>query len=179
MFAIEVSHGRYEAETEKEARKLFRKGEKVQRQKEKEQAAESKLAYDRAKSVGYDILTRIIEAKSEGDGKPFPRGWRVKKPGDQFFRVNRGHSSAAWHDTATYETEAGTASFEHWGYRVLGILWNGSGFDTVTFLQDTEHGNGVGPVHAYAVGVAGNQVRLADLPGVTLEMFQPEEQAAA
>ncbi len=166
MFAIETGMGRFEADDEKAAKKLLRKAKKAADAKLKIDQAKSVLADLRAKANAYDVLSRVAE------GNGFPRGWRVKKPGDKFFKV-KGEvvisGTNKIYDTAIYETENGTASFEHWGYRVNGILWNGAGFDEVTFLEDSE-----GRKFTYAVGVEGDQVRLAEIPGVTIEMFEAE-----
>lgn len=162
MIAIENDLGRFEAETEKEALALARKAKRAAEAKAKIDSANYELASLRAQANGYRIMERFATG-------PCPNGWRIKSPESSYVKLDRRVNLAGeCYHISTYDGEHGRAIGDHYGYRVEGIVWNGSGFDIAVFLRSIS----TGQLEAYAIGIQGESLALVGLPNITPEMFE-------
>lgn len=72
MYAIETDIGRFEADTEKDAKKLLR----AARRKQDAIDAENARKYEQARLRAFQHAYNVYERK--GRGEEMPRGWRIK-----------------------------------------------------------------------------------------------------
>lgn len=175
MVAIETEHGRFEAETEKEALKAARAAKRVAAAQQKQREADYKVAVLRAEANGYRILSRVATGN-------VPRGWIYYRPTDRYSAVQVTvkvdcMGEHAYHE-ATYETDGGRLTVAHHGYTVDGVVADGAGFVMAVFLRENRRAeeNSLCPVapEGYAIGVEGESWCLRELPGVRPETFARE-----
>ena len=166
MYAIENDLGRFEADTERGAKKLLAVAVKAAQAKHAVDSANNDLARLRAQAVGYRILSR----------KAFEglacRGWAFRDRDDAYFKTPDVRSSydGVISEDMTYETEHGKATISHYRAQVLGIVENGSGWTMATVLKAHDGDK----VTVHAIGVAADQCILCDLPGIDVAFFTAE-----
>lgn len=167
MFAIENELGRFEAETEKEAKYLLSVARKEEAKKRKQRDADADIAMLRAKDNWYRVISRKIA------GEDCPRGWRLLKAGQSYSPATvkfRDSFSYGRVPMVTWYGDHGTAESDHYGYAYLGCVSNGAGFPMAVFLEDMSDGDLRGNVTCLAIGIQGDQIRFLELP-VTMDFF--------
>lgn len=165
MFKIETEYGIFEAETEKEALKALAKGKKAHAKALAERQERSKLACLRADAIGYRFLRKMLK------GESFPRGWTLAAPGGPYSAIRLDNDGR----TTIFDCENGKFSDRFYGYTVISGVTNGSGYAMAFFLRD----NSTGKIEAYALGAEGDVGAWVEVPGLTVEHFQREEQSAS
>lgn len=169
MVTITTDLGTFEAQTEKEARKLLRKAMDELKKKAQQQSADYDAARRIAESNGYKILCRRAQDES------FPRGWHFDNPDSEYkpWKVSyRASYGAGAVPEITWHGEHGNAESSHYGNDFLGAVQNGAGFPMACFLRD----QATKAIEAYAIGIFADQIAFAPLPGITIEMFKSREQ---
>lgn len=166
---ITNDHGTFAGETEKEALALARKAAKAAREKSRLDEANGKIAYLRAESAGFRIMSRMAS------GEGFPRGWNYHRAGEQYvpwsitYRDSYSYGSVP---VVTWHGEHGSAvSSDHYGYAFLGAIVNGAGFPLCVFLES--RGADSGAIEAYAIGIEADQFAFVLLPNVSIDQFTP------
>lgn len=158
MYAIENDLGRFQADTEKEAKKLLRKAQAEFRKREAEESAIRAVAHLRAQAVGYSIYER------RGRGEDMPRGWRCMIVNSQsycvreFYDVERGQRG--------YEIETNEGRAKVYPYdAITHYIENGAGFCMAIAIdkQDCE---------LFAVGVNEERAAWVPLYGVKKSEFR-------
>jgi hypothetical protein len=171
MFTIKTEFGEFTGDTMKEAQKAMRKAQRAQVKIDKAAAESRKIAMLRAQSIGYRVLDRFMDKDS-----PMP-AWRFYPTGHKYGPHVVAHFDSLhrmYHDVI-YETEDGRGELSHYGYQVVGHVWNGGGYGIVIFLQDNAHPEF--PPAAMAVGIADGHVQLASLPAeITPDWFFKEQE---
>lgn len=133
--------------TAKEAAKVAKRIEREATKREAEDRVKRELAYVYAGNSIASMLDRMDRGKDE------TRGWT--------FEANHHDvKSNTWGDSARYQTEQGTVTTDHTGYRVSGFLWNGAGFDIAVRLVDKDTND---PVW-FAVGIYEDRIAFKDIP---------------
>jgi hypothetical protein len=161
MYAIETPLGRFEADTEKAAKQLMRKAEKERQEKARQYDMNRELAQLRADAEAYHIL------KAHAHGQ-MPDSWR---PQPITARSN-GSVQPRWMDAGkdqeyAIETKHGRATKHYNGSVIYWSIENAGGYCVAIGFRNHD----TGADYWYAVGVAGDQLTLADLPGLTLADF--------
>lgn len=168
MITIETEHGRFEADTEKDALRQVRAAKRAAAKQAKVDEQNRQTAYERAAVNGYAILSRLLD---QGHA---PRGWRYCELGSRFCMHTTEKFTAfdkMYHEVR-YETEWGNVTAEHWGHRLVGTVWNGAGFCICAFFQDIDHMDW--EPTAIAVGVCEDQIAFRELPTIMISFFESE-----
>lgn len=162
---VEVDGVRVECEDAKAARKALRVAAKVAEAKAAAERENCELARLRAHSWAYRILFRKL---TEGLA---PRAWSFHSASEGRFQKFKRRSSYddVVSETMTYDTADGPGTIDHYRAEVFGVIENGSGWVIATIIR-----NEGGSFSAYAVGVAGDQCVLTDLPGIDRAFFVAE-----
>ncbi len=159
-----TEHGTFESDSIAGIEKDLRKAKREEKKRNAEIAANGTLANTRAAANGFHLLHRFLV-----DGKP-PRGWRYYAAGHKYGPKLREHRDCAerlYHE-AFYETQCGSVWADHYGHVVLGNVWDGGGHTLCIFLQDNQHPE---KLYCLAPGIAGDQLRTVELPGITIDVF--------
>lgn len=166
MVKIEVEHGTYEGETLEAAQKLLRKGERQARKDYELSLKRHDQAQQIANAKAYQAWMFLHRHQHEGSSMP---RWSVKLPGSEYFRVKLGTDSFYKLTTQyTYDTETGRVVVDHYRDEVLGVVWNGGGWDIVTFIKNHHDEK----VRAFSIGVWEGQFALSEIPGLELKHFE-------
>lgn len=166
MFAIETDLGRFEAETEKEAKKLLRAAQAKDRKEREIKKGLYDLARMRAQANGYWVYSRLAEEKE------FPRGWSYHDPLGKYSPATLSYSdSLSRTPKITWQGEHGTAESEHYGYDFWGCVSNGAGFPLLAFIRD-RHSK---VIECYAIGIEQDQCCWVAMHGITIDQFNHSE----
>lgn len=162
MYAIETDLGRFEADTEKEAKAKLRKAQREAEKAAKEAEADRNIAYAMAGQTAWFL------AKDGIDGRHSQHSWIVR-PGDRFFPAKCDSDSRKWLIRAD---DSSTVQIELWGYRPLAMRIKPCGQVDLLWTQDIDN-----PERTYclAVGVYGTQYATVEIPasmGITPEILE-------
>ena len=146
------------AESEADAVKAMREAKRKAAAEEKRKGAARDVARLRAREVGW----HAYYLKHSGQSQP----WTIKQEKNVKTRIDE---SGRTH--VHVERPEGSADIHlSYGNKVVGVVWDGGGYDAIVLLQ-YQHDKAV----AYAVGVADGEYCLERLPGITLEDYRRDE----
>lgn len=164
MYAIETELGRFEADTEREARKLFRKAEREAKAQQAIDEQNRRLAYQMAESRAYQHFSLHFQNRQR------EHNWLVH-PGDRFFPASvNGDNLRQW---KVKLNDDGSAIAELWGYRPVAMLLRPDGDVEMLWTQDIDNPE---RIYCMACGHAGGMFGTAELP---IELFPVEKYAKA
>lgn len=157
MYAIETSLGRFEADTEKDAKKQLRKAQREQAKRDAEENARSKAARSKACEAAYQIYDNAARGEC-------PPGWRLQPVG-----ANR------WAVRETYDHNRGQRGYiiEGDGHEsatvfpydpITHFVENGAGFCIAVIIANQD-------CDLFAVGVHEGRADWVPLHGVRREWF--------
>ena len=161
MYAIETDVGRFEGETEREAKRLERSARRAAGKQEKTDQANRETARIRAQTAGFRVLSQIVA------GGDCPTGWVFYSTRHRFGpKLERGDNG--YSTTCILDTQWGTGKWTYvdGSHSVVGAAWTSGGFHQVLFVD-----NGDGP-DAYSIGVCEDQIVLERMCGVKVEWFR-------
>lgn len=155
MFAIETELGRFEADTEKDAKRLLRAAQRKQAAIDASENEIRTLAHLRACKAAYFIYER------KGRGEEMPRGWRVKPVSECSYCCRTIYKDG--HRHYQIETEQGIAVVDPYD-DITHCVENGAGFCMAVSIanQDCE---------LFAVGVNEERAAWVAMPGVSRDEF--------
>lgn len=171
MYAIETELGRFEGDTEKEAKKALRK---AQRERAKQDAIESelrKVARLRAESQAYHIYdekTRV--ALGHQKRTSLPPGWVLYPVTTEGYCVREGYDTNRHERYYDIETEDGRASVYPYD-AITHFVMNGAGFCMAIAIANQD-------VELFAVGVHEERAYWVPLYGVKREEFRHSKKCA-
>jgi hypothetical protein len=156
MFAIETDLGRFEGETERDAKALLRKAQARKRAEDKENERRYAQARYHAAMVAYSIYER------KSSGQAFPAGWRAHTINSRHSAVNSSYVD--YRTTYTIDCEHGrgsTAPFDP----ITHSVENGAGYCIAVSIanQDCE---------LFAVGACEGVIAWLPMPGIALDDFR-------
>lgn len=164
MYAIETSLGRFEADTEKDAKRELRKAQRAQAKKDAADAAAMKVARLKASEIAYQIYERKARGQdwqSTGWRRQIVRtngdSWACQerydeKRGERVYDIRAGHDG----DTAT------VAPYD----RITHYVENGAGWCVCVVIEIAHKGP-----ELFAVGVHEGRACWVPVPGVLPEEF--------
>lgn len=160
MYAIETDLGRFEGDTEKEAKAAMRKARKIAQAKERELEELRKTARMRAEAVAYGFYERL---HSNGQ-LSWPRGWRLITASENCWSCRKVWDDNAHQTVWHMETEHGKAVCDVYD-GVSHAIENGAGYCIAVAIpkQDAE---------LFAVGVCGEVGCWVPMPGIRAEWFR-------
>ena len=171
---VTTDDGEFTGKTKGEAMRAARKAAEDRRDRENRLREGGDVARTRAQAAGYMVLAMLARVAC-GDRDAVPRGWRIKRPGEEHGPKVKVRSSGYDGHTAIYDTPHARAEYDHCGSWVVAVLEDGGGHDVAVWLQDIDHAHNGEPVRAYAIGTAladgAGVVAFVELPGVKVESF--------
>lgn len=160
-YVIETDEGRFEGETEGQAKRALRKARDAARKLARAEKAAHEIAKGRAECAGYRVLARLASPD------PLPRGWEIV--GCDHYAHTVAYANGGY--TSVVETTDGRGSWT-WAFedasKILGALCDVTGYAFALFV-DCDDANAFGVGVATIEGTDRTVVTLADLPGVTIE----------
>ena len=160
MYVIETSLGRFEGETEKQAKALMRKAKKAHDEQQAIDSANYQLAYVRAQAQAYAIMSRKVK------GEGMPQGWRLLPITASSYCVREVYEDyqAQWVvDVGNAQAQSGFH-----GARPYEYIENGAGFCIALVFRNPKTEERI----VHAVGVEGNQLAVVEVYGVQAEDFR-------
>ncbi len=175
MYAIETTLGRFEAETEKQAKALLRKASKAYEAKRDLDYKNYQLAHVRAQAQAYAFMERLAKGETT-----MPRGWRIKPIDSEAYCVREVYADhrAEW----IVETGYGKAQSHFHGSIPREYIEAGNGYCLgLVFRNANLNSPAYGERIFYAVGIEADQVAIAEIHGLSVEAFprHMEESAVA
>ncbi len=172
MITVELNGRRVEVETEKDAKKALAKLVREERKEHAERTARYEKARVKAESLGYTLLKRVVTGQTA-----YP-AWRFYKIGEKYTEGMCRQKSAfgSWeHELQVLHAPGGWVKIDHYGFDLLGVVCNGSGFVWCIVLQDRTSRR----IDIMTVAVEGAEYSLVDCPGVTPDWFRPSRESEA
>lgn len=171
MYAIENELGRFEADSEKEAKKLLRRAQAQEREKQKKYNAYYEIARLRAESIGFKLLIKC-------GGLEMPRGWYFHTPDEKYspFNYRLCTDTFSHKPRITWHTEQGNIETTHYGMRFIGAVSNGAGFPICAFFCEDSRPDSL---ECLALGFQGEAVAFIPVPGITPELFNSRKKESA
>lgn len=171
MITVKVGDIEVECESIAEAKKVTARLLREKRDLEKKASAQRDIARGRAEQAGYKVF-RMFAQNVEAH-----RAYRLYTPGQKwaehlFKPMPQEYSHVHQHMVNTENLGGIWVKVEHYGQDLVGAVCNGACYCMVLFLQDRSNRS---VIKAYAVGSEGDQVYLADLPGITMDQFNRKE----
>lgn len=167
MYAIENHLGRFEAETEKQAKALLRKARKAYQAKEAADSVNYQLARLRAEAQAYRIMT--TRSSTEG----FPRGWRLKPIDGNAYCVQSVYVDyrTEWRvDTGNEQAQSHFHGAQPYEY-----IENGAGYCIALVFRNPKTNERI----FHAVGIAADQLCVVEIPGISADMFAKRAEDSA
>lgn len=133
MYAIETELGRFEADTEREAKKAMRAAKAKAERDRKLKNHRRQIASERAKATAFDVMNRVLS------GEPCPCGWRYYPAGHKHAcRAKREPSSISGYprSTITVRTKYGEVAIPDWYVRLMGSVMNGAEWDILLYVDN-------------------------------------------
>lgn len=171
LVTIESDGETFTADSIAAAKKLERKAKREEAKRSAREHADAEKAYLYAQSNGWSILERHLK------GEKFPRGWRFHLPGSRFSPCKLDESSSGLsHRVYLVDAEHGRGRFQLWTERdvLVGTVESGAGFCRAIIVGYTDS-DGAYHEKCMAVGVSNDQLRFADCPTITKELFHEGE----
>lgn len=162
MYAIETDLGRFEADTERDAKRKLRAAKKKQDAIDIEASRKYQAAILKASSQAYCLYER------KGRGEEMPRGWMYFTDTATTFRAVRQTARGDYHERG-YEIETSDGKATAFPYDdIVGFVENGAGFCMAVAIanQDCE---------LFAVGVFEDRVAWLPLYGISVCEFNPSK----
>jgi hypothetical protein len=176
---LETEFGTYEGSDLKDIKKQMAKAERKHREKTKQRCLDGTQAELHARATGFTILDMMLDRESP------PSGWRFYPAGHRYGPKVERHTDILHrpYHVMTYECEGGYATQDHYGYTVVGHVWNGAGH-TIAVILKSNNTESSEPPQALAPGVYKDQIRFVNLPPQALKWLtnietDVEEEAAA
>lgn len=160
MFAIETDLGRFQGETEREAKRLLHKAIREAKKREREIESLRKTARERAESAAYGFYERLHRNGQDN----WPRGWRLITASENCWSCRRVWDESVHHTVWHIESEDGRAVCDVYD-GVTHCVENGAGYCIAVAIpkQDAE---------LFAVGVCGEVGCWVPMPGIKAEWFR-------
>lgn len=160
MYVIETELGRFEGDTEKQAKAALRKRQKEQEKIDAEECRLRKIAQDRAESMAY----RFYERHHQGR---MPKGWRVLPVSESGYSCRRILEDGY---RVGYEIDGGDSRARVFPYDAITYyVENGAGFCTAIAIANQD-------VELFAVGVHEGRACWVPMPGISMTEFTcPQE----
>lgn len=169
MYAIETELGRFEGETEHDAKRKLNRKVRESRKAAKQAEVDRGIANERAKSVAYKYLCRLVE------GEGCPCGWRFYRRGEKYAAhatIEQPITTLGYYFShVRAETEWGTLEMRDISSKFIGSVMDGSGYHPLVALEEK------GVILWYAVGICNDMWALALVPGLSVEWFEKGAQS--
>lgn len=161
MYAIETELGRFEADTERDAKKQLRNARARARKEEASRQALNDIARSRAERQAYRIYSVYHDRAN-----CYP-AWRLYRSGYGYkvARMIAGELGYAY--TLSVDTPDGEARNEYWRMRLTAVVIDGSGYAIAVEMTDETSG-----AHLYAIGTHAGIIQLAEIPGIPQDWFR-------
>jgi len=168
MYAIETHLGRFEAETEKQAKALLRKAQKAWRTKNEIDAKNYRLAYVRAQAQAYEVMARLAKGETT-----MPRGWRMKPIDSTAYCVQT--VTVDFHNEWIVDTGNAKAQCDFHGAQPYEYIELGNGYCLGLVFRDHKTQERI----FQAVGIEADQLAVVEIFGLTAAHFDRETADAA
>jgi hypothetical protein len=166
MYAIETHLGRFEADTEKQAKALLRKAEKAHKAQQDIDNRNYQLAYVRAQAQAYTIMERLAK------GEDMPRGWRLKTITADSYCVQA--VTRDFHTEWIVDVGNIRAQSHFHGAQPYEYIENGAGYCLALVFHNPKTGEQI----FQAVGIEADQLAVVEIYGITAQHFEREQIAA-
>jgi len=156
MYVIETEEGRFEADTERDAKKLRRAAQKKQAAIDADDNRKYTLARLKATQVGYGLYER------KGRGETMPRGFRYKLVTEDTYPARRSCGDGR----RIYHIDTGDSSGRVAPYdEIVGYIENGAGFCIAIAIAEQD-------CELFAVGACEETVVWVPLYGISITEFK-------
>lgn len=171
MYAIENELGRFEADTEREAKKLLRAAQVKARKQEAQLSALRKQARLAACYEGFRVMSQHAQ------GNECPRAWIYYTSGESYYAslIKRVDDRFGAERKYKISTEYGAVDLDLWGVDIAGCVISGCGWVIALVLQDGRETQ----LHAFGSSSDGETTVGAweQIYGVPIEWFQRSKHA--
>jgi|GEM_PF-4735027 len=180
MVTLTTDYGSFEADTEDECIALARKAKREHAKAVKARAERLDKAYEAATRRGFAIYDAVYEALRRG--RKLSRAWCLADPLVKYTGVTVTTREFGGGHAAKYH---GTADVDHYGYRIVDVILDGSGW-CIGLIVRPWHATDDGGDEILAVGVHEDtaafkslEIDASDLRAVMAEPRVEREPAAA
>lgn len=158
MYAIETNLGRFEADSEKEAKKALKAAQKIQAKIDAENNVSYRIARSRACEEAYSILSRKLS------GKDMPPGWRIKTVDESNWCCRRFWCEKRQQRGYMIHTADGSCAVFPYD-SITHVLENGSGFAMAIGIENQD-------CELFAIGIEKTQAAWVMLEGIERKDFK-------
>lgn len=166
MIALETEHGRFEADTMRQAATMAKRAKAAAAQREKVDSQNREIAYARAGNRAYWLI------RHKREGRRPAHSW-LCRPGDRHFRCRQTHQWGASESWEVWVAD-GVPNMELIGYRPAAALYRVSGDLDMVWIESCDRPE---DRECLTVGYQADQFATAQLPWDEFppEWFRPNE----